>query len=604
MKILVDIILVDNIDKEEFINSLDASKVELWNIMKAIPNLLVLNIEKDYFQVLDDDERIITIEERKLIPVPASIPNIYTMTKNITATTPSTIYNGADYAPLQFYLDTDLIKLDQTAGIHSQDYNKLFGGTYYSRWTGKNVDIVTLEVGPVSASLNGVHSTHPDFENPDSPGPSRLTAMNWLDLEDTSNNQISTNNVLSAHAMGVLSAAGGTICGFAKKANLYAVYITAEDGPEECINAIIYWHNNKAVNPNTGVKNPTIFIAEYQYLFDRKTGIKINDIASIYDQGTLIQKPVEGWGTNFTPFTSRNIIPFKILDPMTSTWEWCIVFPWQAASLILKTAYDAAWDAGIVNINAAGNNGGVYVKQSDSRLTGIYCNKVSGSSILYNISGSDVTTVNPYFSSTTIWYPFYTYGPAGYDKAIDVAAGQNSETHPILDSYSNRGPGIDIVGLGSNTWTAYPATTYIDGNSWGMFSGTSCAAPTVVGKVACMMERYYTYNKVWPTPNQIKNILLGEAKNVVKGVDSTTWSNVPSASTNYSVNEFAFGTSSVNTIQDGVGSPNGSFTLADLAGTTSKRAFLNAKSFSRTYTYGKRPSTGKVYPRTKINNYI
>ena len=43
---------------------------------------------------------------------------------------------------------------------------------------------------------------------------------------------------------------------------------------------------------------------------------------------------------------------------------------------------------------------------------------------------------------------------------IDVAAGYNSEDYPGLDGYTNRGPGIDIVGLGANTYTAYQSSFY------------------------------------------------------------------------------------------------------------------------------------------------
>ena len=58
-------------------------------------------------------------------------------------------------------------------------------------------------------------------------------------------------------------------------------------------------------------------------------------------------------------------------------------------------------------------------------------------------------------SSTTTYYPFKSYGPHGVESNIDVAAGYNSEDYPGLDGYTNRGPGIDIIGLGADTYTAY-----------------------------------------------------------------------------------------------------------------------------------------------------
>jgi hypothetical protein len=600
MKQHFDIVLNDGVDKIQFINDFDKNKVELWNIMEAINSLIVIDVEEDYIDEFIKDPRIKSAEPRVFTPVPATLPDFFTKTKTVTAVAPSTALDGNAFMPMQFYLDTDIIYSAQSLG-NNDSISSLNNATYFSRWTGKNVDIVTLEVGPVNAALQGIHNIHPDFENPDDPGNSKLIPRNWVDLEAASNNQVSSNSALSDHGMGVLSAAAGTICGFAKKSNLYAVYLTAEDGVVECINAIVSWHNNKSANPNTGVPNPTIMIAEYQYLLDRYTGIKIDDIVSITDPSGIVNRPGGSWGTDFTPFTSRNIIPFRIQDPGTLAYEWCAVFPFQSQFSALKVALESAWDAGITNINAAGNNGGVYVKDSDPRWSETFCT-ISGTVTRYDISRNTFqqTIVSSNSTSQLNWFPFRAFGPHGLSKGIDVAAGQNSETYQILDPYSNRGPGIDIVGLGSNTWTSYPLATYNDGNKWGLFSGTSCAAPTVVGKAACIMERYYFYNKIWPTNTQIKNILIAEAKPVVQNVDSTTWENRPNASSNYSVQAFAGIKNFVNWIQNGFFSPNGGFRLGELAGTTPKRSFLNAQSFNRSNTTGKRPITGAVYPRPKI----
>ena len=92
--------------------------------------------------------------------------------------------------------------------------------------------------------------------------------------------------------MGVLSVSGGTICGFAKKANLYAMYLVTGDSPTECIQALIDWHNAKPINPETGEKNPTIMIAEYQYLQDRRTAIPVDSVSKINKaDGTVVNRP-------------------------------------------------------------------------------------------------------------------------------------------------------------------------------------------------------------------------------------------------------------------------------------------------------------------------
>lgn len=599
MKKILDVVLAEGTDKQEFVNSFNPeTEADWWNMLSEIPNVISMNVEESFLETFKTDVRVLKANER-VECFPCDIPPVYSMTKTITATAPPTTEIGSDYAPLQFYLDTNKIQSQEKIGSNSwlDENNTIPNATYFSRWTGKNVDIVTLEsggaYGPTDALAN-IHDNHPDFQDLDNPGESRVIPMNWVDLEDVDNNQITSNKVFSDHGMGVLSAAGGTICGFAKRANLRAAYIGGDDGVVECINAIISWHNNKPVNPETGVKNPTIMIAEYQWLNDRRFGVKVDDIASITDLNGTVNKPESGWGNDLSPFTSRDIIPFQVFDPDASTYNWCVVFPIQTRFDSLLIALRSAWDAGIVCINAAGNNGGVYVKESDPKYNGVYCTTSGGTYTVYNA----VYGYNGIFTSQdtdTTWYPFVPYGPHGEDKGIDVAAGYNSEAVPVLDGYSNRGPGIDIIGLGSNTWTSYPGTTYADGFKWGMFSGTSCATPTVVGKAACLMEKYFTYNGVWPTPDETKSLLLSTAKKIVKGIRTTNWQNVPDPNTNINHKEGGGGLVRITTGNGG----NGGYKFNELAGTTNLRAFFDDKK-SNKILYGKRPISGLVYPRPKL----
>jgi hypothetical protein len=598
MKIILDVVLVEGTDKQQFVDSFDPeSQADWWNMLEEIPSVISMHVEESYIEDFKKDNRVISAYER-LEAFPANLPDIYSQTKTITASLPSTATDGSDYAPLQFFLDTKQISsITDAVGANSFfDISTVIpDATYQSRWTGKNVDIVTLEVGPISASYAGLHEVHPDFQDPDNPGNSRIIPMDWVDLEDPSNNQITSNSLFSAHGIGVLSAAGGTICGFAKKSNLRAAYLTAEDGSVECINAIISWHNNKAINPDTGVVNPTIMIAEYQYVIDRESAIPIDSIASITDLDGTVNKPVSGWGSDFTEFVSRGIIPFQVFDPDTSSYVWCAVFPRQFRNTALQQALRDAWDAGIVCLNAAGNNGGVYVKETDSRYNGVFCTTIGGTITYYDISSNASNTkLN---TTVSTWYPFRSYGPQGEVKAIDVAAGYNSGGMPILDPYTNRGPGIDVVGLGANTWTAYPQQLYADGYSWGMFSGTSCATPTVVGKAACMMERYFYYNGSWPTPNQVKSLVISSAKNKILDVPTTDWSSVGLPDISISTNEGGF-----SLVRIATGNGNGGYKFTETVGTTTLRAFFDVPFFNNSNVYKKRPPAGMLYPR--INNRI
>lgn len=736
-KVLLDVILVEGTDKQEFVDSFNAeTEADWWNMLGSMPKLIVMNVEEDYVETFRSHSSVVQATE---IPedFEASVaPSVEEMTKWYTSSTSSSYRsptgNGEDNAPVQFLYDSNqIVPLDGggevfSVGRDDDSFSTEGAYTYKSRWTGKHVDIVTLESGSGGnwAINAGTHDLHPDFQklsseddshgrvdpywyqcqahsnmkntitvdpadgtrntytftvsfggsgiytlvgsdrngsingsNPpitiqegdilifnvtasghpfmirDADGGSNITdgsvdnagtdngtvtwttrtssrfiPMDWPDLEADANNQVTTNNGgnsgLTNHGIGVLSAAGGTICGFAKKANLYAMYLVSGDSPTECIQAAIDWHNAKPNNPETGVPNPTILIAEYQYLRDRRHAIPIDSVSQINKaDGTTISRPGT-WGSDFSEFVKENIIPFKVYNPTTTDYSWMVVMPSQFDYSSLKSALDSAWSNGIVCINAAGNNGGTFNKENSKTATSIDIDAGANYTVVNISYGSDNSQST---SSTTTWYPFISYGPHGVESNIDVAAGYNSQDYPGLDGYSNRGPGIDIVGLGSDTWTSYPSTTY-GSYKWGMFSGTSCATPTVVGKAACIMEEYFWYNDSWPTPDQTKSILLSKASNKCRGILSGgvgfSWSNVPSAGGASLSNEISFGNCSISSGSWG----NGGYKYTELTGTTHLRAYFDPQDedshpfVHRIKHHSKRPVAGGMYPR--VNSVV
>ena len=621
---LVNVKLKDGVDQNSFVSEFDSvPEVTVKNLLPNIPTLVVFNVEESYLSTLQSHSSVeLAEEEPEAFPTVTypSQPSAYTLSnKTVTYNIINASRDGTDYLSYQHYLDTDAMQKDGTDDLGiAGDYNAAASGafparaifdenyqyasqTYSSIYTGKHVDIVALEVGPIASYAN--YQNHPDFDNPDNTGNTRCVPMNWNGCSSSSNNQVFSNSMLTNHAIGTLSAAGGIHGGIAKKSNLYVIYLS--DGISTGCDAIIHFHNNKSTNGTTGLKNPTIVIGEFQYLLDTQYGIKITDIASVTDPtGGTTNRPNGGWGSDFTAFTSRNIFPYRVQDPDDDSWHWMVTFPSQFQSTI-KNALDALHTNGIIFINAAGNNGGTFVKESDARWSGTYCTIDSGGVDRYRISNTSGVN-SPVTTNITTWYPFRAYGPHGLDKGIDVAAGQNSETHGMLDDYTNRGPGIDIVGRGTYTFTAYQGTsTDTNGFKWGNFSGTSCAAPTVVGKAACMMEEYYTLNGAWPNFAQVKNMLQTEARNGNNRVldpASTTWSNVPTASGDTiqsSSQQFYPYDGSLLRIPKGSNRANGSYTFAELAGTPNFFAFWNARGYSREQTMDKRPTSGVMYPRPR-----
>ena len=263
--------------------------------------------------------------------------------------------DGTDYLSFQHYLDTDVMQKDGNNDLgYALDYNdtstgfpdrtifdenyQYTGQTYSSRYTGKYVDIITMEggAGITTTDYIGYQDNHPDFDDPDNTGNTRCVPMNWIGCSSASNNQVTSNSMLDPHSIGTLSASGGIYGGIAKKSNLYAIFLT--DTLATCCNAIIHFHNNKSTNGTTGLKNPTIVVGEFQYLVDTHKAIKVSDIASVTDPtGGTTNRPSGGWGSDFTAFTSRNIFPYRVQDPTDDSWYWMVTFPQQYQYSSVKT---------------------------------------------------------------------------------------------------------------------------------------------------------------------------------------------------------------------------------------------------------------------------
>ncbi len=623
-KIRVDVLLKDGTDEAAFIADVTSNtEVDLKNRLPNSPTLVVLKVEESYLSTLRSHSSVVTAEvEPPIAPTVTypSIPSVYTLSnKQATGweSSPGST-DGRNCISLQHYYDTDIIRSDDKIGMHHEDDEmNLAGVDYYSTYNGKHVDIVNIDAGPTLSTLAS-RTGHPDFDDPDNTGTSRCVPVDWTDLEAASNNQVtnSSQGMFDAHTVAVLSAAAGVYGGFAKKANLYAAYAYWEsgspvDGNVEVFDAIKGWHNSKSNNGTTGLKNPTIILTPYGWPTTViETAIEIEDIDSVTSAalGTSNQ-PGGGWGSDFTPFTDRNIIPVELYDKATSQWKWCITFPTQTINASFSTACAQAWDAGIVVINASGNWCGTYTGDDSAEFNGTYCS-TSGTVTKYSVD-FNANEITKGTTGITSHYNLRNYGFAGNPKCISVAAAANSESQPLLDPYSGRGPGVDIVGRGLYTFTAGDESnsTYSDGNKWQQFGGVSCAIPTVGGKAACMMEEYYVLNGAWPTPDQVKNMLIAESRPTLVSVATTNWSNVTGINTNIMPQGSMYARESphndlrphllVYDTHGGVINPY----FTDLAGTPNRVAFWNTKSFNREHTYKERPTSGVLYPRPRKFDY-
>ena len=441
---------------------------------------------------------------------------------------------------------------------------------------------------------------------------SRFVKTDWdtydAGIADIRNNQITNDTAMfEPHAIGVLSAAGGLYCGWAKESSLRVIYL--EDGVTACYNAILNFHTTKPVNPETGVRNATIVTGAFGYpTYAINFAVPVDNVTSIeaYDeQGNLttINRPGASWGTDFTPFVDNFIVPRLIEDYHDSTTKWMIPYNTGAVFSQFKTAMDLfAAAGGIYHFKSAGNYGNVGVRVDDPRV-GTRINIDDASNVTSLPSGTNGYVSFPYGGAVTNPRTCAIIDSGGVN-VITVAAGQNSTVNPLLDAYSTRGPCIDITGTGAYTWTAYPTQTYADG-LWGYFSGTSCAAPQAAGAAAVIIDNFFTQRGVYPTIQQLKDIMTKNAK-PLEGESVIDWSNVPSPA-DYAESRLV-NSNDVYAIKQN-DNPNGLVHLADLHGTPSSRIFIpwgitngpgQYIGVPNGRDYGRRPASGQTYPRRKI----
>ena len=643
-KLITEVLLKDGTDETVFVNDVTSNdEVELKNILPNTSNLVVLKVEEEYLDTLKSHSSVLNAEFSAACDVSVtypSIPSTYTISdKSIGGSTNYTSIAGTKYLSFQHYLDTDIIpdSSDRTVngvtgnnvGAHyfysspygQRDQIRYYGSepsssvgtfgsdqTFFTTYTGKNVDIVAFEseIDSLGGSYAGLHDSHPDFRDPDNLSNTRCIPMNWSGLSHSSNNQITPNTMLDSHTTNTMSALGGIYCGFAKRSSLRVVYTASGvDTTSECLDAVRAWHNSKSVNSDTGYKNPTILVFEWQHTAEAKDScIRIDQIDSVTDTvlGTTNQ-PGGGWGSDLTPFVSRGMIPFQLLDPIDSTWHWVIPMAKQTQATYLGSI-EQCWDAGITVILSGGNNGGIYVKDDDARWNGNYVT-ISGTKYVYNVTknGSgdqnDPCQISRALTNNANWYTHRAYGPHGKAKSIHVAAAANSTGCPTLDFYTSRGPGVDLLGRGSATWVAgdNSVSTYADGNKWDYYGGNSSDVPTVAGKAACYIEKHLHLHGSYPTPDQVKNALISESKPSALSVKTVNWASVPTAS-NTDIKP-SQDRSTQPSLKIGGTAPNGGWRFGDLTGTPNRQAFVNIQNYNREQTYKKRPTSGVLFPRPR-----
>ena len=612
--------LIGNDVRDEFLKEIK-DKYNILSVPKNIPSIMTVSLTESEREELLKHIYVIEIEEeRPSYPASTVVYTPIQFTDKIaTVQEPDSLQEpGSNYVSAIHKYMTNGTGITGTLGLKGDDSAEISGTSYRSFLSGEHVDIVTLEARGNTQERN-FHNTHPEWnaigelrsDGTITPGTndSRCVPMNWQSYNSDVDNSLNTDQsstMLSHHAAGVLSCAGGQVGGLAKNASLRVIYTV--DGINQACDAIISWHNSKSTNTITGQKNPTIVVGEWQYLVGNSSAVQIRDIASFVYRGTTTTRPdssrnpdLNGW--LLSDFVEKNMLPKLVPTRVTdnNNYSWCITFDGFGPSLADKNALQSLIDNGIHFICAAGNDCGTHSKFDDED----YDNKITTDSGTYKFfrefntrpSGAGYKPENR--TGPEDYFYYRSIGPAGVvPDQINVGAYQRSEVTPAVDGYTVRGPVIDIFGLGGGTWSAKPQAEYGDGYKYGMFGGTSAASPTVVGVAACMLEYSFLTTGSYPTPASLKTALLDGSIDRVKNYETIDWDDpafsVRNLNSSFNASAMVDDYRRALEVPDNRNAQNGNIVATDLVGSTTRAAFL--PDFMRNYFPPSQGGSGNVVP--------
>lgn len=381
--------------------------------------------------------------------------------------------------------------------------------------SGKNVDLVIAELAI------GYPDAIEMAQNMDGTGYSRYVHYNWASYMTTGGTQLlstpTPNSYLfdyntwyeHGHAAGTASIAAGRLEGYAKDANVYGC--RPLDSPSVWVETMVKnWHDNKPINPLTGVKNPTVMSQSWGY----SDTIAVTRIQSITYRGVQYF-PSSGSGSlNTAVWADADLISYK-LNPRLINSVRSVSFG-APISAVWATITDCA-KAGVILVGSAGNSSEYW-----DVPTGLDFNNsliAFGTTYYYNRGGSPNTAFDAVYPQSDPRYVMYTPISVGLqDPSRSFAAGNLRQRA----SWSAGGPGVSIYAPGSSYFANYrtndlpawdtfdcdrlpilklladkPYRDDRDNNYYGPMSGTSMAAPNAAGVLACMLEK----NPRWKQPD-------------------------------------------------------------------------------------------------------
>jgi len=333
--------------------------------------------------------------------------------------------------------------------------------------SGKNVDVVVVDAH--------INPNHPEFAvNVDGTGGSRVNQYNWFSLSGIVGvgtvGAYDYTDISSNHGTHVAGTVAGNTQGWARDANIYNMefdYAGANSPASWELYIFDYlraFHKNKAINPVTGKRNPTITNHSWGYSYGN---ILLSSINGVTYRGAYTDISAMADPDKKVALESKGV-------PVPGG-SYLYRMPYTYAALNADVI-DAIAD-GVIVVAAAGNS---------------YWNSAYASGEDYNnsINISGFTYIHSQGSSPAV---------APGVIVVGNVSSLNAEYKNNSSNFGNRvdiwAPGTDIVSAVYNTTAAaeFGITLVNDPRSasykLGSISGTSMASPQVCGLLACYAEQ-------------------------------------------------------------------------------------------------------------------
>ncbi len=349
---------------------------------------------------------------------------------------------------------------------------------------GRHVDVVIVD-DPVSWDSQ-------EWYSQSAPGQTRFVQYQWFNELNTAVGSIDDDgqtlptgtityldnlNTPQYHGIHVTGTAAGQYYGWAPEANIYNMAVTDTWVSGQSMSALLIFdylrafHLNKAVNPETGIKNPTITNHSYG-------GIHYMPSKGTDGEGNTIYR------LDFPDLVAVNFrgVTYDANTPGPSGWteagveaDFGVRFgveTYPAYSSSVAADVQDAIDDGIVVIGAAGND----------------------NLLMAEVGDQDYNNYLVIFKDNDNFAFYYNRGawPNTPDSG-SINVGALSDTADFRRStYSMFGPSVDVFAPGDDILSSFGNTGFVDGkyggggNYYYPIQGTSMASTQVCGVIACL----------------------------------------------------------------------------------------------------------------------